>query len=198
MRITKRQLAARHAASTDPTRYNLHGVLIESDGAAIATNGHFLIHVTGSADAVGEGEPELRETIAALGTVDAMRKDIAKSSGAEIDADATNANGQIHYTIDGFNGQSARIGERIDGEYPAYRQVLPKGDPTVAIGINFAYLDAIHKALKEFYAGEKKGTIPARVEFFGPPDGMSMQPIRVTAENLEGETFTAVLMPMRL
>lgn len=115
--------AVAYAASHDETRYNLNGVCLERESArVVATDGHRLAtrDVASGLEWLplpSEGKDETA-IIVPLGFVTDFVREGAQAQSARIGAAA----GLIHAELDGLTLQ-ARL---IDGEYPDYRQVIPK------------------------------------------------------------------------
>jgi len=125
-----------YAASTDETRYNLNGVLVESAPAGaddpnqfvmVATDGHRLVHIERSFDGIANSEWDKEHQSVIL-----PRKGLAELKRL-LDGEGKGDKTDIPLEV-GFHENHAVIkrggtvlGMRlIDGAFPDYRQVIPK------------------------------------------------------------------------
>ena len=209
MLVSKTALSVRHAASKDATRYNLNGVRFESDGRVIATDGHRLYTVTPP-----EEKPDPREFPAIpgvedpggsaplepftlpLAAADAVAKAIPKRGlpilkNALLDVDGTNGSEKARFVTTDLEVTTPIEALKIDGDFPDWRQVMPDGEPTVKLALNWQYLADLGKALNEFCPGSREKLVTIEII-----DEMS--PVKFTAKNPDtGEEFTGLIMPIR-
>ena len=207
MLYSKSQLAARHAASTDPTRFNLNGVHFKADGSTEASDGHMLIQVSplgtdpqafpaSAGINYTEGET-LVPFILPSATVNQLAKSIPKAgkgfpilANAALDVASTNANGAARFVVTDLETSGEVKGEKIAGEFPNTSQVIPeRGEVTFAMNLEF--LEKVIKAAKEFAPKSK-----CRVAKFYATDTLS--PVRIELDDAEHGEMLAVVMPVRV
>ena len=209
MLYSKRQLAVRHAASTEATRFNLNGVRFHADGSTEATNGHILCRITAKAPpldeypspkgssldgAILEGEQE--PFTFPIDAVNRLVKAIPKKAHfpilehAALDVGASNANGSARFITTDLESTQAIEGRKIEGDFPDTGKVIPGGKPVTTLALNLTLLCKLEKALREFNGG--KDAI-ANLEIHGPHT-----PVKLTASNPDVGEFLAVIMPMRV
>lgn len=116
------------AISTEETRYYLNGIylhVVESDGAdvlrAAATDGHRLARVEEPAPAGARGMPGV---IIPRKTVNELRK-LAEETHDEIELRVSDT--KIQFTI----GPVKLTSKLIDGTFPDYERVIPKGNDKI-------------------------------------------------------------------
>jgi DNA polymerase III sliding clamp (beta) subunit (PCNA family) len=186
MFLTKANLAVTKAASTDGSRYAISNVLIEADGATVATDGHMLVKV-GALPANALATPLLPSIVPAVALATVAKALPKKGEHAIVDVDATNANG--HFAIAaGTAVHAITKGEGGATTFPDYGRVYPTYDaPTLTIGFSVDLLSRMLDIAKA--AGVKTLALN-----FGD-DGT---PLHATGETESGQTFSALAMPYRL
>jgi len=188
--------AVRVAASNDETRYNLNSVRVETDGTLVATDGHRMHTVEPAATRNCDDAAPAEAFSIELASADAMLKRLPRKSkkapeprGAELDIDETNANGHAKFAMpDGDSLTAPKVTGY--GDYPDWRQVIPKEEPTVTVRLNAVYLEQLAKAAREHCAGDEN--VSLELSLFD-----ELSPIRATSENSRGDVLRVVLMPMR-
>ena len=214
VRLSKRQLAPRHAASTDETRYNLNGVHIKPDGSTEATDGHMLIQVSRYVEDDGEetrsiergvalGSELSKDTIVTLDGVDSIRRAMPKRKDSDrsvmVDVKESNLNGSVRVVWPDGECRS----EKVVGEYPNTGQVIPEiSDGDIQFCVNFQLLERLAKAVKEFKSEDRGKSLAVKVTIRPTSGedgcGLVLTPIRFDATNDAGEELLGVIMPMRL
>ena len=132
------------AVSTDETRYNINGVFVESvkqekNGAArtirfVATDGHRLAMV----DSPAEGFSVLEPVIVPRKGIQEIKKVLEGNDGAA----------SVEVREGFFTVQSGRVtlGVRlVDGQFPDYRQVIPKESKSIVTVDRLAFLGAVKR-----------------------------------------------------
>jgi DNA polymerase III sliding clamp (beta) subunit (PCNA family) len=207
MFLNRAQLSVRHAASTDETRYHLNCVRVEPDGRTVATDGHRLYTVTRpnppkkeefpDVPGVRKGRFKLDAVSLPLALVAAVVKAIPKLShmpilsNALLDESRTNRGDTVTIVTTDLEMTTPHKARKVEGEYPPWRKIMPGDDtPKATIAFNWTYLAALGKALNEFDPKSKSHCVV--VEIYD-----EMRPAKFTATSGDGETFTAVLSPMR-
>lgn len=116
------------AISNDESRYNLHGVFLEQTGdktlRMVATDGHRLSFVDRE---VSQSLKLPKGVIIPKKAVNEMKRLVAEGGGSVSEGDDT-----ILFYIDGRNcvaqrGNVTLVARLIDGEFPDYKPVIPKG-----------------------------------------------------------------------
>lgn len=146
-------LSVRHAAAKESTRYAYAGVHLERGGRAVATDGKVLLVVepsTDKADPLPKAmRPAMPEPVTmSTDTVEVVRKALPKRKQWDTHPRrlfAIQVNGQ-HEAV---TQDSRHTFEPILGDFPAYMDVVPKGEPTAKIRLGVPQLMQILKALKE-------------------------------------------------
>ena len=208
MLYSKAHMAVRHAASKDPTRYNLNGIHFQADGDTVATDGHILLQAHAERPPDEEfpsvegyepdADPQLDSFILPLETVNALVKKLPKNpfspvlACAALDVKRANTNGAARFYTTDLETTQTTEGKKVDGEFPNTKQVKPEGEPDATVCLNLDLLERVHKAVKEFRSSssqkpavkiELRGELSAvRIEFYDPNVG----------------TLEALVMPMRL
>lgn len=133
------------AISNDESRYNLHGVYLEQIGdktlRMVATDGHRLSYV----------DRELSQSIKLPKGVIIPKKavqELRKLVG-ELSTDSSDKEG-IRFSIDGRNcvaqrGDVTLVARLIDGEFPDYKPVIPKGPSKVMVVNREALMGALKR-----------------------------------------------------
>lgn len=157
-------------AGTKDARYMLNGVMVTPDHT-VGTDVHMLCklahqseHKADDFPACGQstGEPEeIRPFVVDAEAWAKVAKQIPKPrrhnsmpilSHALLDTIAANKNGSVPlYVTDLENPQTISL-KKMDGTYPDYERVIPKGEPEYTICVNPAYLEKIGKAYKDLGA----------------------------------------------
>ena len=210
-------LAAAAFASTDACRPVLCGVHVAPDGTCTATDGHRLLSVPGlpdmaamladyptpaddtQGDAIGEGGIIIPAPAAIAAAKAAPKKPRVPCLGL-VRLTVHGATVRLYSTnLDAAS--DARV-TAIEGPYPNFEQVFPKGEADILAGFNADYLAGIGKACKGLAAGPvhsmtwefRKSTA------HGPDDDprgmMGAAAFTVPLEN--GLTARGLLMPLRL
>lgn len=185
MKLSKSQLSVLHAASTD-TRYNLNGITIEADGRTVATDGHMLATVGSESIPEKAGESLTAPLCIAKAATKLARKapvDL-EYSALELSYKASNAESSETVTVDCEFGQ-----------YPDWRNVLPKGEPEKKVAISVALLEKLVAIARQFTETKKGDSTGLVFELRGEFDPIS---VKSAKNNEAGETLHAVLMPMRI
>ncbi len=159
MRLREMVEAVQYAMCTDSTRYNLNSIHFECDSEgimAVATDGHRL--AVRHSKTNGIDLPKQGVTIEAVG-IKALRKTLNKKRrGLPAAAGLALTSKTLELVIPGRPAASMPL---LDSDYPAWRQVVPKAGPTIA-------LDATEK---------KRGELIEVMEAF-----QDVNPIKVTIE----------------
>ncbi len=118
----------RFAISTEETRYYLNGIFLhaaESDGLrmlrAVATDGHRLARVE---EPLPEGAGQMPGVIVPRKTVNELRKLLDEVSG---NVEVALSDTRIQFTVDAIKLTS----KLIDGTFPEYERVIPRGNDKV-------------------------------------------------------------------
>lgn len=182
MFLPKANLAVVKAASSDACRLAINTVLIEADGATVATDGHILVKV-GAIPANKMATP-LKPCLLSRDDAMAIAKALPKKgTPAEIDVDATNLNGHIAVKV----GTATHAPLKTDMQFPDYGQVYPKEAPSLTIGFSIDLMLRTLTTLKD--AGVKSAA-------FNFTDALS--PLHITATNDAEQAVSALVMPWRL
>ena len=194
MKLSKRALAVYKAASTDERRYAITGVLVDTDGAMVASDGNILVKVT---PAPGESvaEPTLTPVILPAKAAEAIIKAIPRKPrygmepGADLEVAQTNPPSSVAVVTigqDTSTPQTLRF-EKINGDYPNYRNVFPTEDFPVWAGYN---VEVMLKLLNTIKA--------CGVEAFKFELRDATSTARVTATGPDGEKVEGLIMPCRI
>jgi DNA polymerase III sliding clamp (beta) subunit (PCNA family) len=181
MAYRKRDLAVRHCMSKDPYRPHLRGVLLESDGGIVATDGHCLALIS--------PEKPTSRTAAFLDT-DALELERLrlKHAGERAFRDAKR----------GKHAARENTAREIDGDthaaaqFPNWRAVLPTSKPRATLRIDPAILKRVLAAAEEYLGGVDSGDRYLDLEIRG-----EMEPMVLRGEDSEHGKFLALIMPMR-
>jgi len=130
----------RFAISTEETRYYLNGIYLhatQSDGAdvlrAVATDGHRLARVE---EPLPEGAKGMPGVIVPRKTVNEIRK-LAEEAQGEIEIRLSDT--KIRFAF----GTIALTSKLIDGTFPEYERVIPRGNDKVLEVDKTAFADAV-------------------------------------------------------
>jgi DNA polymerase III sliding clamp (beta) subunit (PCNA family) len=183
MQLRKSDFSILKAASKDESRYNLNAVRFESDGRMVATDGHMLVTFA------PPEETQLGEAFE-VGAADFARlaKLIDARDAAEIDTEATRANGHVRVNA---AGQKLNVAKREDSEFPEWRKLFTtcdgaEGEIKVTLGARLL------KTLCEIalaHSGEREAGVTLRLN----ANNLDYGPMRVDVD----PGMTALLMPMR-
>lgn len=187
----KTLLAMNMFTSKDPSRFVLHGIGIEVNKAGncfvIGTDGRRLA-------AMNYGEVIERaenETLSAIVRVDvAMLKALPKSQIIADDVVMTFKDNTVTFEPFGKGKTTTRFeSELIEGNYPRWRQVVPKGKQSSPLDpcFNWRLLEGFTKAA-EMLVGSRDASIKLR-------QADALAPIIILIPSLP--QFVGVLMPMR-
>lgn len=205
VKITRERLAVLHAASDDPTRYNLNAVRFEADGTLVATNGNIL-----AVSKPGEEAEGIKLDPFQISVEDAKRcsKEAGTGKyavGITVDEHSTNdvptSDPDEKDSLVGWGKSGGLKCEKVRCDYPNWENVtnqpkLPEADKPGhhRVGISLAVLEklvAIGRQASKTKRGEGKC-----VEFSFPENPDSMLTATIPGEEAEG--LTVYLMPMRL
>lgn len=127
-----------YSMAQEDVRYFLNGMLLELGGGrlrTVATDGHRLSQCTFSLE--GEREP-LRQAIIPRQTIKELRGMIGSEDEVRIALNDT----QVRFE----NGSETLVSKLIDGRFPDYERVIPRGELGVKLtGDRLALLDAIKR-----------------------------------------------------
>ena len=212
MLINQKLLAARHALSTDPARYNLNGLHFRDRENVTATDGHRAIRIhlpalstkefPDVAGAVITDDP-IKPFIMPGDTVQKIRKAIPKRSSMPILCNAAidrsvDSNGEMQVITTDLESTEVIRFRPIDGTFPDVDAVDPdvgaNGDPLVRIGINAAYLKDAAAAIQEF-TGNRNAVVCIRLRWC---EDLDLKPMILEGTDKEGGTIKVIQMPMRL
>jgi DNA polymerase III sliding clamp (beta) subunit (PCNA family) len=213
MLLQKSDFCVRHAACRDVSRYNLHGVRIEPQegderARLVATDGHMLLMLDTVMppsdeypvlpDVEGAHRPVLEPHTVPLDTVNAIVKALPKCrtsmpvlSRTLVDGGLANdgTEQRLRFHITDLETHVPIMCREIEGEYPAYDQILPKDEPVATVTLDARLLGSILKAVSELR------THTLTIELRGEQE--DYLPVVMRSEH-EGSKLTAVLMPMRV
>ncbi len=173
--------------SKEETRYYLNGIYLEFDGhqlKATATNGHILAQcflVLQGSD--HEGQPSV-SGILPKEAVKHLIAIITKETGG-LEALVTFEGG--HHILFDFGGTEYRT-KLIDGVFPDYNRVIPKGSVSLNEGINAKFLLAALKALDN-------SPVDIRVD---DEENAASAPHLFSKANADANEMRCVIMPMRV
>lgn len=128
----------RFAISTEETRYYLNGIYVHAhDGAlrAVATDGHRLALAEMDLPAGGEGLPGViipRKTVAEI-------RRLIDGGEADVAISVSEAKIRFHY------GSAVLTSKLIDGTFPDYERVIPKGNEKELTIDNKVFADAVDR-----------------------------------------------------
>ena len=205
MRLTKEALLASDFSAVDDPRYSINGIMVEADGSTVATDGHRLIKYTPA----GKPDPKAPVLEPFILSTEACKQAIRllkRTTRLDLDVDATNKNGRAEIrlaecvpsddpaaeTFPGFGGVTMNP-EKLEGAFPRYENVIPKGEPLATVGLSVSLVASTFATLK------RQGFNCARVSFPKPTKTAKTAdlPIRIEAKSDDGKA-TVVLMPMHL
>ena len=180
MQIRKEALLLSGLAEKDYGHTRYSGVRFESDGSTVVTNGHYLAKYSPTVKVTDvPGCAGFTVTGKAAGDV---CKAIGRGVFAEVDDEATNANGTARFCV----GPVTIEAEKLDGDFVNYQKVIPVDAPAVVIGFDPAYLEKLGQWFK------RVGAKTVKVSVYDAD-----KPAKLEAVTENGEAL-AVLMPMHL
>ena len=210
MLLNRANLAVVEAASKEDSRYTLKGILCDQEGTT-ATDGHILCHVTPPPGMTAEGFPvvvgterptePIKPFILPLESAKEVAKALPKKTTIPIlktamVCRASNDNGKAYISVTDLETSRLFSPDKVSSQFPDWHRVTPKDeDAKFTIGLDGALLErvvAVARALKA-EAGDKRDAIALTFRF---TDAQSA--VKVTATNSEGQSLTAVIMPMRI
>lgn len=212
MMYNKNNLAIHRIASSDESRPILTGVRFESN-ATVATDGYKLMIVQtapDSADQVVDGLDGIRvkeghdNVIIDRQTVAKIERELPKKplfewlKGTFFTATSDDKVAEL-MTTDGVN-HTKHIAKPIEGDYPDYNAIMPKGKPAIKVGFNAKMMKAIIDTFLAMSLPDSANTITLSLyaNDEGIDDQYSLKPISMTAKTNEGQNVQAVLMPVRV
>ena len=153
-------LSVLHAASDDPTRYNINSVHFNEQGATVATDGHIMVMVTPKEPVKVEPFTVERDALEPI----AKEVKRAKKGGGNIRLEdpANEGAPRTGPTVPFIATTKAVVGPvelaRVESDYPAYRQVIPELDSKNSISISIS-LHVLEKfiAIARQYTDTRKG-----------------------------------------
>lgn len=214
MLYNKNNLLVYKVAGNDDARPILEAVKFTPTGT-IATDGYKLMIVQTPPDTdteVFEGLDGLRPNdgnyspIIDRGTVEKVLKNLPAKvigdfqwlKGTFFTATSDNEVAEL-ITTDGVN-HTKHIAKPIQGDYPDYQKIMPKGKPDIEVGLSIHHLKGIIDTLKSMGLFDTAGTIKLGLyknegEEAGKP---SLKPVSIEAMTDQGQKVQAVIMPVRL
>ena len=208
MLLSKKTLAVINAASTDKTRFELNGVLIEGDGSGVGCDGQILVKYTPNflpdaseypaIEGVTVVDPEgvtltpfilpAEACIQISKAAPKTRRFIPLIEDIALDVVATNLNGNAVMAVTDLETPQVFKPKKLDGQYPNYTKILPTNGATLTVGLGVAVLEKVLKTLKALNVEEFS---------FGVTDAKSPIQIFATTKDQDGKVI-AVMMPRRL
>jgi len=202
MRLLNRSnLETAKLCDADESRYALQHVLV-TDKETVVSNGHYLVRV-----GLPDGKPENFPIVEGLSANGSNRNCLVPR---EMALDALKAlpkkntipiinNAALSVT----DGEGAKVTlavtdldtpkvlqtkEPTGSRFPAYEAILCKGEPEFEIVLSADYMERLCKLAKAY-----NGSGAARFSFYGKDKAMRIS----TKANYTGQSFEAILMPMR-
>ena len=211
MMYNKNNLAIHRIASADESRPVLTGVRFESN-STVATDGYKLMIVQTPPDDGSEAIEGLDGLHTQAGhynvnidrkTIATIERDLPKKpmfewlKGMFFTASSDDKVAEL-MTTDGVN-HTKHIAKPIEGEYPDYNAILPKGKPSQSVAFNVkqmkGLIDTFNAMNLESTAGVIKLDLYANTDSDSPT---SLKAMQFTAKTSEGQNIQAVLMPVRV
>lgn len=178
--INKNNLLVADFASQENSRYSLQDVHF-TPKETMATNGHYLVRVTN----VQNDNVVTSDRSFSLSAKDLLAIKVKRGDGIEL---ATNGTGSSWNLTTGVSTYHL---EETSNQFPNVDAIMPKDAPAISIGLNPEYLAKLGKAFAAFQGDARQKTVKVSV---WTPD----KPIQIEATNSDGQTMTALLMPLRL
>ena len=208
MLIHKRILAVlRFATTPDDTRYALNSYGLGPDGSICATDGHLMLYSEKPADAPPEDFPvlpnpfDVGSTVAVVLPVDAADaavRAIKKTQSIPVldHIAVAPANGDPHVLRVAATDLNTPFDTTVhsEGQFPAWRKVVPTKEPTLTVHLGADMLIAIGRAAKVATKGSGSTGPVVKFEFTGKTDS---DPIRITFSCEVGSEVHGVVMPCR-
>jgi hypothetical protein len=206
MLIERNALKVAKAASDDPERYAITGVLVQEDGSTIATNGTIVLHYIPAAPdpefqypLLEYLNPEEAEPLKPfiMPAKDAL--ELAKAPQVEegyellkkyvsLDAALTNRRDTVVIGDTDMLTEHVRKIRKIDAKFPDVRALLqPTGVPVFEVVLSVHLLKKLLDSLHALGFGD------ARFSFYGP-----LKPVQVEGHDPRtGADFAAAIAPMK-
>jgi len=194
LEITRQDLLVLACASTDETRYNLNGVYFDHENGhprTIATDGHTLAMVD-TGEKLGSAF-EFEPFILGIENVKILAGWLKNKTCLPVTVEKDEERSHSIICSQGIDRRMTL--PTIDGEFPAYRQVLPEVSRPCALTEDACLSAVYHRRAaticEHFMRGHRMK--PIRMNFDG-----ELASIRYTAEDMDTERrLTVVVMPMR-
>lgn len=178
--INKNNLLVADFASKENSRTSLLDVRF-TPKETMATNGHYLVRVTNvQNDTIVTSDRSFSIPAKAIQAIK-----VKKGDAVEL---ATNGTGSSWNLTTGVSTYHL---EESTTTFPNVDMIMPKDSPAMSIGFDPGYLAKLAKAFAAFQGDARQKSV--KVSFWTPD-----KPIQIEAKNEDGQTMTALLMPMRL
>jgi hypothetical protein len=200
MLLNRTTLALAKLASTEESRYTLNAIHVEPE-VAVVTNGHYLVAVTNPTPApcidnypVTPGlEHKFVEEAGVLVSRDAALAALKALPGQKrhgnipiLQNAAMGADGKLY--VNDLENVSA-FKHEVEGRFPNWRMVMPKGEPVAEICMSAQYLVLLGQYLAA--QGDVR-CASIRLTLYGPHD-----PMRFDGNTPDGQKIMAILMPTK-
>jgi hypothetical protein len=194
MLLTKAELNLAKLASKGSSRYALQGICVQPKHTVV-TDGHILVAVTHSSAkdtdypvTTGLEHKELAagEVLISAESAAAAAKAIPKK-GVPICQNAAIGNDGRLYVNDLTN--SVSYGSHMEGKFPNWDMVIPKGKPKAEIALNAELLESLLAYIRQ--NGDKVPTVRLTVY-----DAQTA--VRIDGKTADGQEVVALCMPMRM
>lgn len=202
MFYNKNNLLVHKIASKDETRPVLTGVKFEPH-QTVATDGYKLMMVEAPADnPEGDVGVELGLTNfndsynPNIGRSDVERalKTIPKVKGlpwlSGVFLNENETEGRAELSVSDGSGLTKNTARPIEGDYPDYMSILPKGEPKARVALNVKILKQVVDTLCQMDIGDAN---IIRLEIREP-----LEPVSITAKTEQGQNVQTVIMPVRV
>jgi DNA polymerase III sliding clamp (beta) subunit (PCNA family) len=147
----------------------------------IATNGHYLVRVS----AIPETPAQPTDCSFQV-DADALKAiKVKKGDSVELSPNGTGETWNI------TTGTTSFHVKQESAQFPNVDAIMPKDEPTQVFGLKAEYLAKLAKAFAQFQPEAREPIV--KVSVWSPE-----RAIRLEATNDQGQTMTALLMPMRL
>jgi len=207
MLIPRKAFEAVRMASKDPTRPILCGILVETDGCTVATNGAALVRFkpcwlddAKEFPAVDGCNPvdeilSLRPFVMGSDSVAGLLKAIPKKSrvlpilgNIALDVEQTNANGNAVFAVTDLENPQVFKPRKVEGDFPTYQAVMPRSKPKMTIGFKREVFENVLDTMKAM-----------NVDFFVMEVRDETGPMELKAKTKEGDGIViALVMPARV
>jgi hypothetical protein len=166
----------------DETRYGLGGIHIDEDGTAVATDGHMLLYAApsampaeeypsrpGTSTAPIEASSSVAGQTIPIGALTQAAKHIkGRQSVPAYDHVAVTPN-ETGIRVVAIDGRSQAISDQqtapVDGTFPVWRNVLPKGAPMLTVTLSARILADLAKAATIARGSGKAAAVSPAVRF---------------------------------